>query len=131
LFLIIQGLSTGGADPNYKINPNGTSITSTAGSISTGDSGTATGSGSQLYLNFNESEGTNSNNAWALNIYNYANTTNYKPFSLSGYSLDDDAAHMATNIGGAIRTNSAITSLDFVTLAGSFSTGTVLVYGVN
>lgn len=132
LFLIVQGVSTSGADTNLRIDPNGSNaITSWVGLIGANASATTAAYESSWYLNYFDSESTDTNNAWAINIYNYASTTNYKPINLSGYSLNNTPAKMPMFTGGAIRTNSAITSLDFVTLSGSWTTGTVLLYGVS
>ena len=70
-------------------------------------------------------------NAHTLEISNYTNTTYNKPFNISGRFYDPDAtSQLGTVIGGGIATNSAITSLVFTTTGGSFTGGTVLIYGV-
>ena len=68
-------------------------------------------------------------NAFALYIRQYAGTTFGKPFQFHGTGLN---ANNTNNSGGAIRTTSAITSLQFTTTAGTstFSGGQVLIYGV-
>jgi hypothetical protein len=81
----------------------------------------ATGSGFQV---------NSTNNSYCININNYANATNFKPFTYFGRvtnSVNGSATH---HLGGAIVTNNAITSLEIITDVGSFTAGTVLVYGV-
>jgi hypothetical protein len=74
---------------------------------------------------------TDANNVINLNIANYSQSTYYKPFMMSGvYLATDTAANQARLAMGGIQTNSAITSLVFSPTAGTFSTGTVLIYGV-
>jgi hypothetical protein len=69
------------------------------------------------------------NNAGVCTIYNYANTTFFKPFTLSSRHTTGTSAPRATSGSGAIQTTSAITSLLF-RAGSSFSGGTVLIYGV-
>jgi hypothetical protein len=72
----------------------------------------------------------NVNNAFTLQIDNYANSTNYKPFQFYGlYKWSSWTTAMMQ--GGAFQSNTAITSLDFYNSGGNFTTGTVLLYGVN
>ena len=71
---------------------------------------------------------TSANNGLALSIYNYANTSNWKPFEITGSYTGNNK--YVPNSTGAITTSSAITSLEFLNTGGNFSTGTVLLYGV-
>ena len=73
---------------------------------------------------------TNGNNAITLTIDNYAQATNYKTFSLDATLEKGSTAGISG--GGGIKTNSAITSLEITTTAGTSTfTGTILTYGVN
>jgi hypothetical protein len=72
---------------------------------------------------------TSANNAWSCTISNYASTTQFKPFSYYGFFFDDSANNAIIG-GGAFRSTTAISSLTFTYSANSFSTGTVLLYGV-
>jgi hypothetical protein len=90
-----------------------------------------------IYLSRNASsyypDRTNANNAWALTIDDYASTTHAKSFNVTG---GYGAGGLGGNIGGftsfgAINTNSAISSLVFRNAGGTFSAGTVLLYGVS
>ena len=66
---------------------------------------------------------------YVLQIFDYTNTTSHKPCSFIGNVSN---TNNLTNIFGTIDTTSAITSLVIQTVAGTstFSTGTVLIYGV-
>jgi hypothetical protein len=69
-------------------------------------------------------------NAFTLQIDNYANSTNYKPFEYYGeYKWSSWTTAMIQ--GGAYLSNTAISSLVFTNSGGGFTTGTVLLYGVN
>jgi hypothetical protein len=128
LFGVITGITTTGSGTNWKIDPNGsTTITS----LTTLEQGTGYNYTSTWYLNINNVKQTGANNAWSFTIDNYASTTTHKPVKISGQMVQDDNSLGSMNGGGGIRTTSAITSLDFVTLSGSFNGGTVLLYGVN
>jgi hypothetical protein len=63
-----------------------------------------------------------------MKIDNYTSTTNFKPVEQICY-FDNGGPDYHISQQGAWRTNSAITSLDFVN-AGSWAAGTVLIYGV-
>ena len=85
-----------------------------------------------IYFSGNEQNWfrTSSNNGIAFQIYNYSNTSGYKPFSLTGNYTKDAVSKFAVSNNGGIQTNSAITSLQFLNSGGNLSTGTVLLYGV-
>ena len=68
-------------------------------------------------------------NSTMLEIENYAQTSAYKPFQWSGYATTSAGDLGFATIGG-IKTNSAISSLKFITSASTFNAGTVLLYGV-
>jgi hypothetical protein len=95
------------------------------------------GGGGQLelngYINMAEYNWTaaNSTNVAGFLINNYSSTTARKSFQIFG--TYHEAAPGATRVyqwSGGIDTTSAITSLVFSTTAGTFSGGTVLIYGV-
>ena len=73
---------------------------------------------------------TSADNAWYFTIYNYTSSTRYKPFIFGGTYIDNDSAADVVNFQGAFRSNTAITTLDFSQSGGTFSAGTVLLYGV-
>ena len=64
-----------------------------------------------------------------LNLGNYSDTTMFKPFSW--YGNDYPGSSGAFISGGAVQTTSAISSLVFATNSGTWTAGTVKVYGVN
>jgi hypothetical protein len=73
---------------------------------------------------------TSADNAWQFEFHNYASSSNYKPFRYSGIYIDNDSTKSVVNFGGGFQSNTAITSLVFVTAGGNASSGTVLLYGV-
>jgi hypothetical protein len=70
-----------------------------------------------------------SRNTFALDIYNYSQSSYGKNFRWSGGTTNSNSAH---NFGGFIYSNSAITSMRITTnnASASFSGGQVLIYGV-
>jgi hypothetical protein len=70
------------------------------------------------------------NNAFSMWIYNYANTSGYKPMIASG-SLNV-TTNKATSMAGTYLSNTAVSSIVFnVSGTNSISGGTILIYGVN
>jgi hypothetical protein len=68
-------------------------------------------------------------NAWVINIHQYSNTTNWKPINHFGTSKTDYGN--TWSYGGTALLTSAITSISLESNgAGTFSGGTVLIYGV-
>jgi hypothetical protein len=73
----------------------------------------------------------NATNSSTISIFNYASTAARKPFICMGSYVDNTtSARSPQTGGGAINTTSAISSLLFAPNTGTFSGGTVLVYGV-
>jgi hypothetical protein len=134
LFGVITGATTNGSGANWQINPNGSNAITNNVWLSSYSSAAATNAYPALwYLNANAAKTTGGENCWSFTIDNYASTTGHKPIYLSGQFLEQNSGteKCATYGGGGIRTNSAITSLDFVTNSGSWTAGTVLLYGVS
>ena len=132
LFGVIVGATTNGSGANWKIDPNGsTLITNTVTLEGISASPTSYAYTATWYLNISATKTTGAENCWSFTIDNYASTTNHKPVKMSGQFTTSADALASMNNGGGIRTNSAITSLDFVTLSGSWTAGTVLLYGVS
>jgi hypothetical protein len=101
-------------------------------SVGTTVQGTSRGSDE---IRFNYNTGMKSDNAAQvalLTICNYASTSYRKPIIGSyAYVAGGDSSKRQGYVGGMINTTSAITSLVITTIGGtSFSSGTVLVYGV-
>ena len=74
----------------------------------------------------------NADNAFTLQFDNYASTTSFKPFNFYGYyQYHSPFIEACFHSGGAYRSTSAISSIDINIASGTFSAGTVLLYGVN
>lgn len=133
LFGIISGVTTSGSSTNLRIDPNGSNaITNTVTLTGVNAVPTSYAYIASWYLNINGHSPANSGNCWSFTIDNYASTSNHKPVKMSGQFIEGSTStEAAINNGGGIRTNSAITSIDFVTLSGSWTAGTVLLYGVS
>jgi hypothetical protein len=76
-----------------------------------------------------EVESTSSLNAWSINIMNYASST-YKPIQAAGGYVNESGSTGGLSNTGYFQSTTAISSLKFTTSGGTFSTGTVLIYGV-
>jgi hypothetical protein len=81
-----------------------------------------------IYANATSSQ-SSVDNSTVLEIDNYAQTSAYKPFQYKGFVTATAGDQGFTSAGG-IKTNSAISSLKFAPSSGTFSAGTVLLYGV-
>ena len=113
LFIIIKNIDVSSGTNAYpRIEPNSTTNEvaysnqfATGGTIST--QGDATFPGVTLA---GEYAASNTNNAWALEIYNYAATDSHKPFNLAGaYVVHSTNAIQSVNSSGSYRSNTAIT----------------------
>jgi hypothetical protein len=76
-----------------------------------------------------EVESTSSLNAWSINISNYASST-YKPIHAAGGYVNETSSSGGLSNTGYFQSTTAISSLKFTTSGGTFSGGTVLIYGV-
>jgi len=135
LYAVFYGITNATGAGQFRIAPNAaTNLALGSGTILTNGTTSAVAGYQNDYLLL--AQGTNmtytdSNNAFFLQIFNYTNTTNYKTFNYGGgYTGVSGGGNAASNFAGAIRTNSAITSLVISNSGGNFSTGTVLLYGV-
>ena len=82
------------------------------------------------YYKSHSSKSGETNNNYTYNIYNVTSTSSYKTI-LSIFGYKDGSNRLAMDSGGGVyRSNSAVTSLVFSPESGTFSAGTVLVYGV-
>ena len=130
LFGLVYGVTNSVANSSYLIQPNGVaSGVQFWTSDAIGTTATPVFALVDWYLAVYATDRTKDTNAWSFTIDNYTSTTNWKPFQMSG-AYEQASTKDSMSGGGAIRTNSAITSLDFVVGSGTFSTGTVLLYGV-
>jgi hypothetical protein len=130
LFVVMYGMTNATANAYRAIQPNATgNITAYFGSD--GTSTVTSDDNDAIYLQPLSFQSTfnDANNTHSLWIYNYSNTTNYKPYSLSGSVYN--TVQRPYIQGGSINTNSAISSLQFLQGAYNFTAGTVKIYGVN
>ena len=130
LFILVYGVSNNTGNRTFNMRPNGSESISTL----TYQYGTTNSAGVNSVYRLSAGQDTtrtDTNNAYGIYIHNYTSATNYKPTSFSGQFNDTAPADIAVIGGGTIATNSAITSLAFDAQGGvTFSSGTVLIYGV-
>lgn len=131
LYLYIRGVTLN-ANSRIYIAPNNVanSVNQIIHYINTGGGVTAESRPEDyIFCNVSDTDGSSNLNAWGINIENYANTSGFKPFTVDGGVTANGALRPFQNTG-VIRTTSAISSLVFVPTSGSFTAGTVLLYGV-
>lgn len=131
LLVVVNGITNASTNYTLRIAPNGvTNIVSATGIQQTSVLSTTNG---QILPTFSQNiTNTPADNGLALIIYRYASSITNKPFTGSmGFNEATGGTNVASVISGAIRTTSAISSLVFTPSGGTFSAGTVLVYGVN
>ena len=137
LLIIIKKIDiSSGTNAYVRIEPNSTAnetayanVYSTTSTISTQGDSTFAG----MILAPSQLAASNTNNAWALEIYDYASTNSYKPFNLTGTSVVHSTNAVQTiNSSGAHRSNTEITEFRVYSgnASSSFNGGTVLIYGV-
>jgi len=129
LFLVISGVTANTSDNRIRCLPNNVSnLTNTTGV----DGGTIqSADNSPIRLSERVTTRTSALNAFGLYLHNYTSTTSYKPLYFSGFYVQTAGGDIATNIAGAFRSNTAITSLVFdYGGTNTFAGGTVLLYGV-
>lgn len=130
LMVLGYGFTNNTADGYFRVAPNGTTnISSTAG---VKGQSVAVQSNLSTYIQVigsstSGADRTSSANSFTLIINNYTSTTNHKPISVYSATGGNDNP---CNWGGAIRTNTAITSLVFDNSGGNLSAGTVEVWGI-
>jgi len=128
LYILITGVTNATADNAFKCKPNSASTTSwvavEAASVRSGESEWI------LTGDTNHPDRTSTNNAYALTIYNYASTTAFKPIQWSACFQEFGGSNRRISGGGGFRSNTAVSSLQFLSSGGNLSTGTVLIYGV-
>lgn len=130
LFFVCYGLTNATANGKLRVAPNGTTNITTH--IRMGDTASIGTSFNDYWLpygNLSDAARTNSNQVIAFTIRQYSNTSFWKPIESVGTVHDSGDAY-AVFTQGIIETTSAITSLVFSNTGGSWTSGTVLVYGV-
>ena len=133
LKVVVFGCTNVTASGRFRIAPNGSTNITT-------QTGTAVANNTSVYNNFiqlgylqtfDNPSYLDPDNVFQLEIYDYTSTTARKVHRFSNLYQGGGVNYNAENWGGGINTTSAITSLVFSNAAGNWTTGTVLVYGVN
>jgi hypothetical protein len=130
LFLIISGVTGNTSNNRVRCRPNNsTTLTNVSGVQD------STGAFSVVNQPIRLSEGNTSrsstDNAWALQIFNYTSSTAFKPLNFAGFYVEETPTDRSINVAGAFRSTTAITSLVFdYGGTNTFASGTVLLYGV-
>jgi hypothetical protein len=127
LEIIVSGMRNGG---------NRITIAPNADTGITRSQGTSSGSSVGLNVGYLQIAGQQlgvfdaNTNAFAATIHNYASTTAFKPYSVCATFTNTSGTALGSFNGGGIATTSAITSLVFDADGNTFTSGTVLIYGV-
>ena len=114
LVIMKNATNSNNATPRFKLNGSGTYVTFINGN---GISSPTNGGFADVGTNFPIA---------VFNVYDYANTNSYKTATFSSYQTALSIIGVTTAID-----NSAITSIVFEIGAGTWSGGTVLIYGVS
>jgi hypothetical protein len=133
LLVTIQDLTCSGGQGDLRFKANGTnSITNAVIYRGTAASAEQTDFVTSANFSYEPIPGTNYNVAFAINIYDYANTSYHKPWTIDGAANIQSSSTVLNIHGrGKIATTSAITSLQFDFRNGQTFTGGVFkVYGV-
>jgi hypothetical protein len=130
--IIIYGMTNNTANGVFSIKPNNSAALATYVRMVGANAGSVV---NQQYVaglieTYENPSRTNADNVWELNISQYASTVSYKPFTVSANHLAAGGNQVAIFGGGSLVTTSAITSIVLANSGGTFSAGTVLVYGV-
>jgi hypothetical protein len=130
LFLEIQNVNPS-VDNMMEIKPNNTAnlcygvgLYNFGGTIGTESAGT-NGNIPVAYY-----DASNTNNQYSMYINNYTSTTSYKSIEWYGSYMHGAGTQVGDIQAGGLLTNSAITSLVFITTGGTFNGGTIKLYGV-
>jgi hypothetical protein len=130
LYLVITGVTYASGSNNFRLKPNDVTNLADYNYLRDGTAAATTNTLINLSGQDNMSQ-TDANNVWTMTWDNYTSTTRYKTFNFIGSFLTSAAARRNVFAGGTFESNTALTSLVFdVEGTISFSTGTVLLYGV-
>ena len=129
LLIIVQGITSNSHTiinfaPNGTANFGGLRISTYNGAATTTVLASSNILGNQAY------NANNSNGVFVLRINDYALTTNYKVCTGSEGFITNDPYNTSTLYNGALFSTSAISSFT-CSMSGTFSAGTIKVYGVN
>jgi hypothetical protein len=135
LQVVIYGLNLStAASVNFNVNGSGSGIYATGIRAGNSSGGTAAAFTNTTNTGFQINQGQliaggNTSNAWKININNYSSTAIRKNITLVG-GFDAGSEIMKYTEGGYWNSTSAISSFTLTTSTGTFSGGTILVYGV-
>lgn len=134
LFIIVKKVDPSTNANEIRVLPNGSTTNSYSGGVRTPSGAGVTyrvAGAINLSLGYDSTWTANTDNSWALTIYNYTNTSSYKSFNFQGIWQNGNNGTSGGFGGGGINTNSAITSLGFdAEGTATMNGGTVLIYGV-
>jgi hypothetical protein len=136
LYMVISGVTNATANGDFRIAPNGTTNATSSQVNDGGQNSFTLKVGDYMYITFGTSAGnkityTSTSNAFAVEIKNYASSTTFKPYSVSGsFTCSNSGGINSALVGGGFNSTTAISSLVFSNSGGNLSTGTVLLYGV-
>jgi hypothetical protein len=130
LMALVTGVTTSGNNDQFTVQLN----SDTANHYFTYSNTTTANAMAQntsLYLTPGQKTAGNSNNSWAINVYNYAQASAYKPFAVAGHYYSTGGAGLyGYYASGGYNSTTAISSLKFYFAGATFTAGTVYLYGV-
>ena len=133
LILIFNGYTGNTSNNRIRLLPNNVSNLAYATGVRQDTGSAEQYSATVIYPNMNQSTlRTDANNSSQVTIFNYASTTQFKPFNTNHVIVGTDSAYYAGISGGAFMSTTAISSivLDYGG-TNTFAGGTVLLYGVS
>jgi hypothetical protein len=129
LRIVVTGVTNNTADGAFSIKLNGSS---SDGYFTTNEGGTFTNRQNTFYSTPSNVDRTNGVNIWDLQLFNYASTTYLTKSYFGSFEYFATGASMKCgSLAGGQYSATAISSLVFANAGGTFSAGTVLLYGVN
>ena len=136
LYVIVTGMTNATANGAFRVAINGSTNTSSSGGVFYAN---AAGGQAILYNDYTSRYAgnnsgllrTDANNSMMFTIFDYASTTAPKLFQSIVSGLDGNSSNYFQQLSGGYNSNSAVTSMVFSNSGGNWSTGTVLIYGVN
>ena len=136
LYGLAYGYTNSGSNDMFIFRPNDVQSARFSTFSGTGGNAVLVTNNSDISLCFNTNGfqvlGSNANNAVFFEIKNYASTASFKPIITGGNYIGKDTDPVGFGGSGSWTSTSAITSLTFYnTGGGSFTAGTILLYGVN
>jgi hypothetical protein len=133
LIVLVNGYTGNTSNNRIRLLPNNVSNLAYATGVRQDTGSAEQYSATVIYPNMNQSIlRTDANNSSQVTIFNYASTTQFKPFNTNHVIVGTDSAYYAGISGGAFMSNTAISSIVFdYGGTNTFAGGTVLLYGVS